>query len=188
MIKEREVRFSGYFGEKSDIQTFNLWKQNILDKGLSLNQTICEIIITHIKKEQEKQIIRSIKDDLFYAIRKAIFASMSSVYKEFQIRKTDENFKNKILNSKLDLISNILFKNIDINDEIFDEPSPKALNESLYFIQKAKNDEKTLKILNETLAKNANKTEKIFDRFSKGDIFDEIHEEKLKKEIRNKNE
>ncbi|WP_033161550.1 Mbov_0398 family ICE element protein [[Mycoplasma] collis] len=185
-MNNKGARFNGKFIKEENITIFNNWKDSINKQGKSLNQVMCDILISHITETENKKIIRNVKDELFYAIRKSQFASNVAIHKQLQLLENKIVQQDKIINLKLNWILNIMFKNVELNKEVYNQPSTKALKESYYFTELNNTFAKNLEKLNNILKAEVKQYEDTYDSFSKTDIFGEVEEDNINKMIKYK--
>ncbi|MCU4706432.1 Mbov_0398 family ICE element protein [Mycoplasma sp. CSL7503-lung] len=118
-------------GKDKLIQYFN-WKQEIEKSGSTVYLEMKEVIHKLIDDNDKKVALRKTKDDLFYSLRKAIFASMSPFKQDIDQNINNIRINQNIINKKLDILINVIFERFDRTDEI-DNLSSEVLKESNYF-------------------------------------------------------
>ncbi|UWV82416.1 Mbov_0398 family ICE element protein [Mycoplasmopsis cynos] len=115
-----------------DIAKFLQWKIDLENKNKTIYNEIRNIIVNEINDIDKKDAFRKTKDDLFYYLRKAIFASMSPFKQDIDNVVLDIKVEQNIINKKLDLLINLVAKEFDIQKDL-EEISGELLKENKYF-------------------------------------------------------
>ncbi|QSB07623.1 hypothetical protein JS510_00640 [Mycoplasma tauri] len=149
------------FTSDEDLMLFQRWESRIKSKGLSSYAEIQNIIRTHMVEEEKKGLLKEFKQDLFYVLRKAMWASLTPFLNSIKDEMRSQNNELTFIDLKLNLLINSLIKDKDkINS-----PDAKDLSESEYIkmlrekvansdksyqkriMNKMKQDERSLKTL-----------------------------------------
>ncbi|WP_322941353.1 Mbov_0398 family ICE element protein [Mycoplasmopsis cynos] len=158
-----------------DIAKFLQWKIDLENKNKTIYNEIRNIIVNEINDIDKKDAFRKTKDDLFYYLRKAIFASMSPFKQDIDNVVLDIKVEQNIINKKLDLLINLVAKEFDIQKDL-EEISGELLKENKYF----KDIKDILERQNNALLKKIEKAneayQKTFQRYHNTE-FDEVENE-----------
>lgn len=165
--KNNEVRLSFRLYDKNDILKFKIFQKQVDAKGQSLSNALADIVMSHLDEKDKRKIMSSLKVDLFYAFRKAFFASLSPYTANIINQVLKVRVENNIINKKLDLLLNA-FAGGHIDEETINNPGSKMLIEPKYFEQirqilNIENEEKNLKT-NEKVAK-VKKREQAYENY-----------------------
>ncbi|VEU76246.1 Putative ICEF Integrative Conjugal Element-II [Mycoplasmopsis columboralis] len=137
--KEISIRYSGRFRSIEDANLFNNFKNKVQRSGESLNTVLNDIIISHIKREQENVYLDSIKERMHYYFRKAVYVQTKPLNDKIKAYSEHQNKQIDLLNKKLTAIMKILFTKIDPNDVNLDDLNSEIYIDDLAFKQ-ARND------------------------------------------------
>lgn len=137
--KEISIRYSGRFWSIEDANLFNNFKNKVQRSGESLNTVLNDIIISHIKREQENVYLDSIKERMHYYFRKAVYVQTKPLNDKIKAYSEHQNKQIDLLNKKLTAIMKILFTKIDPNDVNLDDLNSEIYIDDLAFKQ-ARND------------------------------------------------
>lgn len=128
-----ETQFSGRFTEPEDVGMFYRWKKELDKSGKTVYKEINNIIRSYLLANEKKEIMREWKHDLFQALRKVSWSALSPYQLQINKRFRSVDIEMSIINLKLNMIINALFKdNGDLEKEI-DNPSANILAESKFF-------------------------------------------------------
>ncbi|AWX69421.1 Mbov_0398 family ICE element protein [[Mycoplasma] anseris] len=112
-----EVRGFFRFTELNDILTFRKWKENLDQRGISIQKEVNDLIRKGISESEAIGSIRSFKNEIRYALTKANFAALSPFYTKLEKHLLKQDLMIDVINYKLNLIINTLFGVIDINSD-----------------------------------------------------------------------
>ncbi|WP_406617209.1 Mbov_0398 family ICE element protein [Mycoplasmopsis adleri] len=148
-----DAQFSGRFTEAEDVGMFYRWKKEIEKNGKTVYKEINNIIRSYLLANEKKEIMREWKHDLFQALRKVSWSALSpyqlqinrrfrsmdigSALSPYQLQ-INRRFRSmdielSIINLKLNMIINALFKSNDELEKEIDNPSSEILTESKFF-------------------------------------------------------
>ena len=123
--------FSGRFSNPDDIYLLNKYIANWKKEGKSSYQEINNIVRNSLLEQEKQEGIRNIKNDLFYALRKANWASLSPYAMQNTRKFREVDIELSIINLKLNMLLNLLFD--DKLENELDNPSAKFLKEPDFF-------------------------------------------------------
>ena len=128
-----DAQFSGRFTEPEDVGMFYRWKKELDKNGKTVYKEINNIIRSYLLANEKKEIMREWKHDLFQALRKVSWSALSPYQLQINRRFRSMDIELSIINLKLNMIINALFKgNEELENEI-DNPSSEILSESKFF-------------------------------------------------------
>ncbi|MCR8966567.1 Mbov_0398 family ICE element protein [Mycoplasma zalophidermidis] len=165
--QDNGVQLSFRLYDENDILKFKSFRKTVEVKGQSLSNALSDIVVSFLDEKDKRKVMSSLKVDLFYAFRKAFYASLSPYTANIINQILKVRVENNIINKKLDLLLNALAGG-DVSKEIIDNPGSELLVEPKYFEQirqilNIENDEKGLKT-NEKVAK-VKRREEIYENY-----------------------
>ncbi|MEI2462098.1 hypothetical protein RRG54_01840 [Mycoplasmopsis felis] len=107
-VIDKSVLISFRINGDEDIAKYLIWKQEIEKNGSSVYSSVRNILMEKIEDTDTKVSMRKSKDNIFYSLRKAMFASMSPFKHSLEERINENQNQLVIINKKLDLIINLL--------------------------------------------------------------------------------
>ncbi|WP_373440643.1 Mbov_0398 family ICE element protein [Metamycoplasma equirhinis] len=128
-----DAQFSGRFTEAEDVGMFYRWKKEIEKNGKTVYKEINNIIRSYLLANEKKEIMREWKHDLFQALRKVSWSALSPYQLQINRRFRSMDIELSIINLKLNMIINALFKSNDELEKEIDNPSSEILTESKFF-------------------------------------------------------
>ncbi|MDC8921633.1 hypothetical protein PR257_01145 [Metamycoplasma hyosynoviae] len=128
-----DAQFSGRFTEPNDVGMFYRWKKEIEKNGKTVYKEINNIIRSYLLANEKKEIMREWKHDLFQALRKVSWSALSPYQLQINRRFRSMDIELSIINLKLNMIINALFKGNDELEKEIDNPSSEILTESKFF-------------------------------------------------------
>lgn len=128
-----EAQFSGRFTEPEDVGMFYRWKKELDKNGKTVYKEINNIIRSYLLANEKKEIMREWKHDLFQALRKVSWSALSPYQLQINKRFRSVDIEMSIINLKLNMIINALFKGNDELEKEIDNPSSEILAESKFF-------------------------------------------------------
>lgn len=128
-----DAQFSGRFTEPEDVGMFYRWKKELDKNGKTVYKEINNIIRSYLLANEKKEIMREWKHDLFQALRKVSWSALSPYQLQINRRFRSMDIELSIINLKLNMIINALFKGNDELEKEIDNPSSEILSESKFF-------------------------------------------------------
>lgn len=128
-----EAQFSGRFTDPEDVGMFYRWKKELEKNGKTVYKELNNVIRSYLLANEKKEIMRDWKHDLFQALRKVSWSALSPYQLQINRRFRSMDIEMSIINLKLNMIINALFKdNGDLEKQI-DNPGADILAESKFF-------------------------------------------------------
>lgn len=165
--KENGLRLTIRLYDQNDILRFKNWQRELKSLNKNISEEIVEIVMNYLREVDKKVIMRELKDDMFYAFRKALYASMYPYTNT--LRKCIEKYEVEtvLANQKMDVLLNILADNkIEFNERLLNRPSVKLLTESDYFQNARKLFEEKFNANLRKEEKKASEVAKTFQKYS----------------------
>ncbi|UWD34482.1 Mbov_0398 family ICE element protein [Mesomycoplasma molare] len=139
-IRDKNIlqpRYSGRFNRKEDAVLFNQLKEELRLKNIPVSDFVNKAILDKYKNLKAKAQVRDVKDDLFYALKKALWTNDKPIHNKINELQQITTFEIGILNKKLNWIIQVLFNMADIKDERhnYNKPNSLWLQEPLDFIE-----------------------------------------------------
>ncbi|MBU4693428.1 hypothetical protein KQ878_00820 [Mycoplasma zalophidermidis] len=133
---ENGLRISFRLYDQSEILRFKAWQRELKGDNKSVSVAIGEVVMNYLKDIDKRVMMRELKDDMFYAFRKALYASMYPFTNSIKNKIDKYEIETSLAGKKIDMILNVLSNpEIEFNPDVVNEPDEKILNESLYFKQ-----------------------------------------------------
>ncbi|WP_373436773.1 Mbov_0398 family ICE element protein [Metamycoplasma equirhinis] len=133
--KLKDVRVTFRFYELDDIVRFEKLKKEANANGDSISIVVANIVRNYLLEREKKIVMKNIRDDIYYALRKVLFASLAP----FSANIIREILKNRIedtlINKKIDVLLNKEAHNIKLDQNQLNNLTTKILAEPLYFEQ-----------------------------------------------------
>ncbi|MCU9939985.1 hypothetical protein NW739_04635 [Mycoplasmopsis felis] len=145
-VIDKSVLISFRINGDEDIAKYLIWKQEIEKNGSSVYSSVRNILMEKIEDTDTKVSMRKSKDNIFYSLRKAMFASMSPFKHSLEERINENQNQLVIINKKLDLIINLLANEFKQKSQIENIPG-ELLKEAGYFEEMKKISSSELKAL-----------------------------------------
>lgn len=175
--------------DRNDITKYLQWKLEMENNKKTAYGEIRNIIMKEVNNASKKDAFRKTKDDLFYYLRKAIFASMAPFKQDIDNTILDIKLEQNIINKKLDLLINLVAREFDVEKDLV-EISGSLLKENKYFKDIKDLLEKDNEALMKKIAKANKKYQETFGRYHQtefendeniiDDIYSEVEDEKEK--------
>lgn len=168
--KRRDVRVTFRLYDAEDIVFFERFKKELIATGDTLSSAIAGIIRNHLLGREKKVVWKHLQDDMFYAFRKALFASLIPFSKKINEKIDGVLIENNIINAKLNMLLNANSQKTTLNEELLNYNSNNLTDEPQVFenarivlnakLQKER-EKKKIK------AKEIEKAQKNFENYSK---------------------
>lgn len=164
---ENGLRFTIRLYDQNEILRFKNWQRELKRQNQSASEQISIILMNHLKQQDKKLVMRDLKEDMFYAFRKALYASMYPFTNTLKTTVEKYEIETILANQKIDILLNILANNkIEFNEQLLNKPDDKLLNESVYFQQMRKVFNKQLDKEIEAEQKKALEVAKSFEKYT----------------------
>lgn len=165
--EENGLRFTIRLYDQNEILRFKNWQRELKSQNQSVSEQISIILMNHLKQQDKKLVMRDLKEDMFYAFRKALYASMYPFTNTLKTTVEKYEIETILANQKIDILLNILANNkIEFNEQLLNKPDDKLLNESVYFQQMRKVFNKQLDKEIEAEQKKALEVAKSFEKYT----------------------
>lgn len=165
--EENGLRFTIRLYDQNEILRFKNWQRELKSQNQSVSEQISIILMNHLKQQDKKLVMRDLKEDMFYAFRKALYASMYPFTNTLKTTVEKYEIETILANQKIDILLNILANNkIEFNEQLLNKPDDKLLNESVYFQQMRKVFNKQLDKEIEAEQKKALEIAKSFEKYT----------------------
>lgn len=180
-----EIRISLRFSGQDDVALYSRWKKKIEGEGISSYSALNQLVKSELLKREQDVVVKSVKNELFYALRKAIWASLQPMTLNMKNEMNKLKIEQVIISQKLNLVLNVLCKN-DAFEQQLVEPSNEYLKEIPYFNDVARTyliDKE--KVFSQKLLDKLNKNEESIDKFL-AQLSDNEYDEYLENHIASK--
>lgn len=116
-----------------EIALADIFESTLDENETSFHQEVKGILLNKFKETQKREITRDLKDDLFYAFRKASWSSLSPFWNNIKSEFRKENIAISLLDMKINLLLNLLVakkdKDILSNPQTSDFAEPAFIEE-----------------------------------------------------------
>ncbi|WP_322935257.1 hypothetical protein RRG40_02510 [Mycoplasmopsis felis] len=171
-VIDKSVLISFRINGDEDIAKYLIWKQEIEKNGSSVYSSVRNILMEKIEDTDTKVSMRKSKDNIFYSLRKAMFASMSPFKHSLEERINENQNQLVIMNKKLDLIINLLANEFKQKSQIENIPG-ELLKEASYFEEMKKISSSELKAIKEKNEKLDKERSNTFNKYLDGEFENE---------------
>ncbi|QLG43638.1 Mbov_0398 family ICE element protein [Mesomycoplasma hyopneumoniae] len=136
------------FSEKNEAKIINNFRNQAAAKKENPNKLLKYLILNTLTSENTLKYYSALKNDIYYSLRKAVYTSLSPFYLRLEENNIVFQHKHDLINSKLNLILNLLLEiltksqfDIDKNklDDLFIFNDLKQKQEQEYILLKKKN-------------------------------------------------
>lgn len=136
------------FSEKNEAKIINNFRNQAVAKKENPNKLLKYLILNTLTSENTFKYYSALKNDIYYSLRKAVYTSLSPFYLRLEENNIVFQHKHDLINSKLNLILNLLLEiltksqfDIDKNklDDLFIFNDLKQKQEQEYILLKKKN-------------------------------------------------
>lgn len=123
------------WGSARNNELFNTWSQDIKDQGKKVETEARKVLIEHFKTSQDSKHSKRFWDEMFYTIRKAMFASMVGFTNKIKKEYFTTYKEVDLLNKKVNLVLNVLLKNkeLEFTEENLEVMGGGIINEFDFF-------------------------------------------------------
>ncbi|WP_040539544.1 Mbov_0398 family ICE element protein [Mycoplasmopsis bovigenitalium] len=164
---ENGVRVVFRLYDQNEILRFKKWQRELESQNKSVSQELSIILMNYLNQLDKKLVMRDLKEDMFYAFRKALYASMYPFTNTLKTTVEKYEVETILANQKIDILLNILANNkIEFNEQLLNRPDDKLLNESIYFQQMRNVFNKQLEKEIEAEQKKALEVAKSFEKYA----------------------
>ncbi|WP_027333079.1 Mbov_0398 family ICE element protein [Mycoplasmopsis gallinarum] len=138
--KRKAISFTGRFVDESDIYLYDKYIQKWKKEGKSPYQMINKIVKDYMVNEEKNDSLKILKTDLFYALRKANWASLTPFSMQITRRFQNLELEIVILHQKLNMVLNALLPGVKFNKETLNNPGSELLKEPDFFEKYMRNE------------------------------------------------
>lgn len=180
-----EIRISLRFSGQDDVALYSRWKKKIEDEGISSYSALNQLVKNELLKREQDVVVKSVKNELFYALRKAIWASLQPMTFNMKNEMNKVKIEQVIISQKLNIVLNVLCKNDAFEQQLI-EPTNEYLKEIPYFNDVARKyliDKE--KVFSQKLLDKLNQNEESIDKFL-SQLADNEYDEYLENHITSK--
>lgn len=126
--KNGSKSISTRFSKPDDVALYERWLKRIKRSGSTPYVELQDIIRNALIKQEKEEIAKDFKNDLFYALRKVSWASLTPFYRKIINEINKQNIDLVLLDLKVNMLLNAL-----ISDKgMLDEPNNNLLKEPEY--------------------------------------------------------
>ncbi|NYN91727.1 hypothetical protein GOM18_00030 [Mycoplasma hyopneumoniae] len=136
------------FSSPEEAKLINAFKNQAVSRKENPNKLLKSLILNTLTSESTLKAYTILKNDIYYALRKAVYTSLSQFYLRLEENNIEINHKFELINFKLNLVINLLLESVnktqfEIPDEKLEDlilfKSLKQKQEQEYMLLKKKN-------------------------------------------------